>query len=131
MLLATAARPAPDLARLHQLEPRVVGPLQERDPRTVGNLDRALEEPGAEAGQPRDVGLDVRRVEAEVLEAVVRRGIARAELLVGPRARDVDRDAAVGALAPHEAVAEHPRLVAGDLEVERGNVPLGGLAGIG
>ena len=56
--------------------------------------------------------------------------LAGAELLVGPGARDVDVDAAIGALAAQEAVAEHARLVAGDLEVERRHVPLGGLAGI-
>src|SRR5213594_978999 len=127
---ASAARAARDLARLHQLEPRVVRPLQERDARSVGYLRRPFEEPGAETGEPRDVGLDVGGVEAEVLEAVVRQRVAGPELLVGPRTRDVDVDAAVRAPAAHEAIAEHAGLVAGDLEVERVDVPLGGLAGI-
>ena len=104
--------------------------MQERDARPVGHLRRPFEKPSAQPGEPRDVGLDVGGVEAEVLEAVMGRRSAGAELLVGPRARDVDADAAIGALAAHEAVAEHARLVAGDLEVERRHVPLGGLAGI-
>jgi len=90
---------------------------------------RANEEPGAETGEPRDVGLDVSGVEAEVLEAVMRHRIAGAELLVGAGARDVDGEAVLAGAA-HEAVTEHARLVADDLEAERGHVPLGGLAGI-
>src|SRR5262245_41090680 len=70
------------------------------------------------------------RVEAEVLEAMVRHRVAGAEALVGARAGDVDRDAAVLALTADEAIAEHPRLVADDLELERLLVPLGGLARI-
>src|SRR5438876_3743457 len=127
---ASAARAARDLARLHQLEPRVVGPLQERDARSVRHLRRPFEELGAETGEPRDVGLDVGGVEAEMFEAVMGQRLAGAELLVGPGARDVDVDAVVRAPAAHEPIAEHARLVAGDLKVERLDVPLGRLAGI-
>src|ERR1700716_4195947 len=57
-----------------QLEARVVGALHERDARALGVLDRPLEQRGAQPLEPRYVGLDVLRVEAEVLEAVVRVG---------------------------------------------------------
>src|SRR5439155_17289098 len=77
--------------------------------------------------EPCDVGLDVLRVEAEVLEAVVRVRVAGAEPLVRARARDVDGEAVLAGAA-HETVAEHARLVVDDLEAERGDVPLGGLA---
>jgi hypothetical protein len=40
---AAVARAAPDLARLHQLQPRVVRSLQERDAGPVGELRRSLE----------------------------------------------------------------------------------------
>jgi hypothetical protein len=70
-------------------------------------------------------------VEAEVLEAVVGGGVARAELLVGAGPGDVDRQAAVLAHAADEAVAEHPGLVADDLEGKRLLVPFGRAAGIG
>ncbi len=59
----------------------------------------------------------------------MRPGIARAELLVGARARDVDRGAVL-ALAAHEPIAEHARLVGDDLEREGLHVPVGGLAGV-
>src|SRR5438094_6395162 len=112
---------------LHQLEARVVGALHERDARALGVLDRPLEQRGAQPLESRDVGLDALRVEAEVLEAVVRVGVAGAEPLVRARARDVDREAVLAGAA-HEAVTEHARLVVGDLEAEPGDVPLGGLA---
>src|SRR5262245_16355786 len=128
---AAAAGAAGDPARLHQLEPRVVRTLQERDATAVRELDRPFEQPGTEAGQACDVGLHVDGIEAEVLEAVVRHRVALPQALVGARAGNVHVDAAVGALAADEAVAEHAGLVAGDLEVERAHVPLGGLARIG
>src|SRR5881397_538248 len=136
MAIASAAAPgisgaAGDLPRLDQLDPHVVGRLHERDARAVRILDRPLEQAGAEPLEPLDVGFEVRRVEAEMLEAVVRARVARAQALVGARAGDVDVHAAVLALAADEAIAEHPRLVARDLEVERSHVPVGRLARIG
>src|SRR5262249_59115966 len=61
---------------------------------------------------------------------MMRGGVARPELLVRAGARDVDGHAAVLARAADEAVAEHARLVADDLEIEGADVPLRGLAGI-
>src|SRR5262249_5674827 len=113
-----------------QLEARVVGAAQEGDARPVWILNRSLEQCGAEPLQPRDVRLDVLRVEPEVLEAVMRLCVAPPPTLVGARAGDVPGDAVL-ARAPHEAVAEHARLVVDDLEAERGDVPLRGLAWIG
>src|SRR5262244_2133654 len=121
---AAAVRSAGDLSRFDQLEPDVVRRPHECDARPVGHLDRPFQYAGAEALQPLDVGLQVRGVEAEVLEPVVRAGVAGAEALAGARAGDVDGDAAVLALAAHEAVAEHARLVAHDLEVEGLHVPV-------
>src|SRR5436309_5268573 len=119
------------LARLDQLDARVVGGPHERDPRTVGILDRPLQQPGAQPFEPLDVGLEVGRVEPEVLEAMMGARVAWAQLLTGARARDVDGHSAVLALAAHEAVAENARLVADDLEVEGPHVPLGRLPRIG
>ena len=96
-----------------------------------GILDRPLQQRRPQAGQARDVRLDVLRVEAEVLEPVVGAGVARAQPLAGAGARDVDGHGAALAHAANEAVAEHPRLVVDDGEVEGRHVPLGGLAGIG
>src|SRR5690242_182590 len=125
--LAAAAR---DLARLHQLYTRVVGRAEEGDAAAVGELDRSLQELGAQLLQPPDVRLDVRGVKAEVLEAEVRGGVPGLERLARARAGDVHGHPAVHALAADEAVAEHARLVVDDLEVERSHVPLGGAAGI-
>src|SRR5881628_1092435 len=75
--------------------------------------------------------LEVRRVEAEVLEPVVGARVARAQALAGARAGDVHGHPAVLALAADEAIAEHARLVAHDLEVEGSHVPLGRLPRIG
>src|SRR5262245_1848353 len=121
---------AGDLPSLDQLDANVVGRLHERDAPAVRDLDRALEQASSQPLEPSDVGLDIRRVEAEVLEAVMRAGVTGAQALVGARARDVDVHAAVLALAADEAIAEHPDLVARDLEVERPHVPLGRLARI-
>src|SRR5262249_16960053 len=101
---AAAVRAASDLPRLDQLEPDVVGRPHECDPRSVRDLDRPLQQAGAEAFEPLDVGLEVRRVEAEVLDPVVSARVARAEALAGAGARDVHRDAAVLALAADEPV---------------------------
>src|SRR6185295_17620488 len=89
-----------------------------------------LEERAAELPEPGDVGVQVRRVEAEVLDPVVRGRVAWAQLLAGPRARDVHRDAAVLAHAADEPVAEDARLVGDDLEVEGRHVPVRRLAWI-
>src|SRR6266851_3321642 len=86
---AAAAGAAGDAARLDQLEAGVVRALEERDAAAVGQRDRAFQQLRAEAGQSRDVGLDVDGVEAEVLEAVMRQGVAAAEPLVGACAGDV------------------------------------------
>src|SRR5437764_8500 len=83
---AAAVGAARDLARLHQLEPRVVRPLQERDARSARILDGAFEQRGAQPREATDVGLEVGRVEPEVLEAVVRHRVALAHLLVRARA---------------------------------------------
>src|SRR5512132_2469401 len=111
---AGVAGAAGDLPRLDQLDPHVVGRLQERDARAVRILDRPFEEPGAELLEPLDVGFEVRRVEAEVLEPVMHARVTRAQTLVGARAGDVHVHAAVLALAADEAIAEHPCLVARD-----------------
>src|SRR5438552_18647143 len=115
---SAAAAGDADLARLDQLDARVVGRPHERDPRTVGILDRPFQQPGAQSLEPLDVGLEVGRVEPEVLEAVVGAGIAGAELLTRARAGDVDRHPAVLALAADEPIAEDAGVVARDLEVE-------------
>src|SRR5262249_53307157 len=81
--------------------------------------------------EARDVRFELLGVEAEVLEPVVRAGVAAAQRLGGARARDVDHHAAVLALAADEAIPEHPDLVVQDLEREGLLVPLGCLAGIG
>src|SRR6185436_10353610 len=103
---------AGDLPGLDQLDAHVVRRLHERDAPAVRHLDRALEQTGSQPLEPPDVGLEVRRVEAEVLEAVMGAGVAGAQALVGARARDVDVHAAVLALAADEAIAEHPGFVA-------------------
>src|SRR5262247_3076873 len=125
------ARAAGDLPGFDQLDPHVVGRLHERDAPAVRHLDRPLQQAGAESLEPPDVGLEVRRIEAEVLEAVMGAGVARAQPLVGARAGDVDVHATVLALAAHEAVPEHARFVTRDLEVEGPYVPVGRLARIG
>src|SRR5262249_39186613 len=84
-----------------------------------------------EPSQARDVGVEVRRVKAEVLEPVVRHRVAVPELLTATRARDVDGHAIILAHAADEPVAEDPRLVGHDLEVEGLHVPVRGLPGIG
>src|SRR5262245_66594597 len=99
---AAAVRSAGDLPRLDQLEPDIVRSPHERDARAVGHLDRSLQQASAKAFEPLDVGLQLRGVEAEVLEPVVRARVARAEALAGARAGDVDGNAAVLALAAHE-----------------------------
>src|SRR5213593_3239492 len=112
MVVASAAAGGrAGLPRLDQLDPDVIGRSQERDARAVGVLDRPLQQAGA--------------------EPVVRARVARAEALVGARPGDVHIHAAVLALAADEAVAEHPRLVAHDLEVEGAHIPLGRLPRIG
>src|SRR5262245_5514839 len=121
---AAAVRSAGDLPRLDQLEPDVVGRPYERDARPIGHLDRPLQQAGAEALEPLDVGLQVRGVEAEVLEPMVRARVAGAEGLAGARAGDVHGHAAVLALTADEAVAERTRLIAHDLEVEGLHVPV-------
>src|SRR3989442_14229849 len=95
MVVALAAAGRAGLPRLDQLDPDVIGRLQERDARAVRVLDRPLQQAGAEPFEPRDVGLQVRRVEAEVLEPVVRARVARAEALVGARPGEVHVHAAV------------------------------------
>src|SRR5262249_43347738 len=105
----SAARAARDPSRLDQLEPRVVGALEKRNARSIEHLRRPFEETSAETGEPRNVGLDVGGVEAEVLQAVMRQCIAGTQLLVGPRSRDVDIDTAISAPAAYEPIAEHAR----------------------
>src|SRR5437899_9885359 len=129
--VASAAAGGAGFARLDQLDPDVVGRPHERDARAVGDLDRPLQQAGAEALEPLDVGLQMRGVEAEVLEPVVRARVPRAQALVRARPGDVHPHAAVLALTADKAVAEHPRLVAHDLEVEGAHVPLGRLPRIG
>src|SRR5262249_1540602 len=73
---------------LDQRPSHVGGRPQERDARAVGNLDRPLEQASAQTLEPSDIRLEVRRVEAEVLEAVMRAGITRAEPLTRARPRD-------------------------------------------
>src|SRR5262245_26052013 len=65
---------AGDLPGLDQLDPHVVRRLHERDSPAIRHLDRALEQAGSQPLEPPDVGLEVRRVEAEVLEAVMGAG---------------------------------------------------------
>src|SRR5438552_1867203 len=125
---AAAAR---HLARLDELDARVVGRAQEGDAPAIGELDGSLEELGAQALEPADIALDLRGVEAEVLEAEVGRGVSRSELLSRARAGDVHRHAPVHALAADEAVAEDARLVVDDLEVEGRAGPLGRAARVG
>src|SRR4029453_11976733 len=81
---------AGDLPRLDQLDPHVVRRLHERDARAVRVLNWSFGGGGAEPLEPFDVGFEVHRVEAEVLEAVVRARVAGAQALVGARAGDVD-----------------------------------------
>src|SRR6266446_4597264 len=75
------------LAPLDQLEADVVGGLDEADARSARNLDRPFQQLRAQPLEPLDVGLQILGVEAEVLEAVMRPGVARAELLVRARPR--------------------------------------------
>src|SRR3984893_10251830 len=98
---AAAARDG-RLAPLDQLEADVVRGLDEADPRAARDLDRPFEQLRAQPLVPPDVGLQVLGVEAEVLEAVMGPGVARAELLVGAGARDVHRGPVL-ALAADEA----------------------------
>src|SRR6267142_238909 len=128
---AAAARSARHLPGLDQLDPDVVGRPHERDARPVGILDRSFQQPRAQALEPLDVGLEVGRVEAEVLEPVVGARVARAEALTSARPRDVDRHATVLTLAADEAIAEDAGLVACDLEVEGPHVPFRRLPRIG
>ena len=80
-----SAAPTGDAAnRFDQLDAGVVGAAHEGDPRAVRDLDRPLEERAAELRQARNVRVQVRRVEAEVLDAVVRGRIPGAKLLAGP-----------------------------------------------
>src|SRR5690349_7667560 len=126
---AAAARDG-GLAPLDQLDAHVVGGLDEADARAARDLGGPFQQARAQALEPLDVGLQVVGVEAEVLEPVVGGGVAGAEALVAPRARDVDRGAVLG-LAADEAVAEHPRLVGDDLERQGLHVPVRGLARVG
>src|SRR5262249_1869352 len=125
--LAAAAR---NLTRLYELHARVVGRMQEGDAAAVGKLDGPFQELGAQLFEAPDVRLDVRGVEAEVLEADVRGGVSRLERLARAGTGDVHGHAAVHALAADKAVPEHPRLVVDDLEIERPHVPLRGAARI-
>src|SRR5258705_12610077 len=91
MAIASAAAPgisgaAGDLPRLDQLDPHVVGRLHERDARAVRILDRSLEQAGAEPPEPLGGGFEMRRGEAETLEAGARARVARAHAPVGARA---------------------------------------------
>src|SRR5262245_20381556 len=128
---AAAARPAGDLAWLDQLHPDVVGRPHEGDARPVRHLDRAFEQARPQAFQALDVGLEVRGGEPEVLEPVMRARVARTEPLARARSRDIHAHPAVLALTADEAVAETPRLIAHDLEIEGLHVPVRGLPGIG
>src|SRR5436190_910212 len=110
-----------------QLGPDVVGRPQEGDPGTVRDLNRPLQQAGAEPFEPGDVRLEALRVEAEVLEPMVRPGVAGTERLARARPRDVHHHAAVFALTADEAIAEDAHLVAQDLEGEGPRVPLGRL----
>src|SRR5262249_1819739 len=105
---AAGAGAAGDGPALDQLHAHVVGGLDEAAARGVGDLARPLQQAGAEPFEALDVRLEVVRVEAEVLEAVVGGGVTGAQPLVGAGARDVDRGAVL-ALAAHEAVAEYTR----------------------
>src|SRR5262245_1395831 len=107
---------AGDLPGLDQLDPHVVGRLHESNAPAVWNLDRPLEQAGTQSLEPPDVGLEIRRIEAEVLEAVMRARVARAQTLVGAGSGDIDVHAAVLALAADEAVPERACLIARDLE---------------
>src|SRR5262250_251842 len=104
--------------------------MQEGDAAAVGKLNGPFQELGAQLFEAPDVRLDVRGVEAEMLEAEVRRGVSGLERLASAGTGDVHGHAAVHALAADEAVSEHPRLVVDDLEVERPHVPFGGATGI-
>src|SRR5207237_1785552 len=72
---ARSAAAAGELRPLDQLETRVVGTPEERDPRAVRHLGRPLEEARAQPLEPPDVGLEVLCVEAEVLETPVGAGL--------------------------------------------------------
>src|SRR5262245_55126394 len=63
---AAAGGAARDAAGLDELQAGIVRALEERDAAAIGKLDRPLQQPGAKPGQPRDVRVDVDRVEAEV-----------------------------------------------------------------
>src|ERR1700675_3575619 len=120
---ASAVVRAALLRALDQLHAHVVGRPHEADARAIGDLDGSLEQPRAEPLEPRDVGLEAGRVEAEVLEAVMGARVAAAERLASAGAGDVHHHAAVFSLTAHEAVAEDARLVAHDLEIEGLGVP--------
>src|SRR5262249_515917 len=107
---AAGAGAAGEGPALDQLHAHVVGRLDEADARAARDLDRPLQQAAPEPFEALDVGLEVVGVEAEVLEAVVGAGIAGAQPLAAAGARDVDRGAVL-ALAAHEAIAEHARLV--------------------
>src|SRR5262245_27923649 len=62
---------AGDVPGFDQLDAHVVGRLHEGNAPAVWDLDRPLEQAGAQSLEPPDVGLEVRRIEAEMLEAVV------------------------------------------------------------
>src|SRR5712691_9433922 len=131
-MASMSAAPARDagLLPLDQLDAYIVRGLDEADAGAARDLDRPFQQLRAQAFQARDVGLEAVGVEAEMLEAVVRLGVAGAELLARARARDVHRGAVL-ALAADEAVAEDAGLVGDDLEREGLHVPIGGPAGIG
>src|SRR5438128_10417169 len=112
MAIASAAARGARLPRLDQLDPDVVGRPHERDPWAVGDLDRPLQQAGAEALQPLDVGLEVRRVESEVLEPVVGARVAGAQALTRARPRAGHAHAAALARAADEAMPENARLLA-------------------
>src|SRR2546427_2262792 len=68
---AARAGAASDLALLGQLHARGVPRPHEADPGAVGILDRPFQQASAQALEPLDVGLEMGRVEPEVLETVM------------------------------------------------------------
>src|SRR2546427_1715564 len=84
-MTASAAAAGAALARLDQLDPDVVGRPHECDARPVRDLDGPLQQAGAQALEPLDVGLEVRGVEPEVLEPVVAARVARPAALAPAR----------------------------------------------
>ena len=116
--------------RLNQLDADIIGSVQEGYPRTVRHLHGTFLQFRAELAEAGDVGFEVGALEGDVLQAVMRRGVAGTKLLVRTRARDGDREAVLGGTAD-EAIAEHARLIAHDLEGERLLPPLGGFARVG